>query len=104
MILFKNNRAASKFFGHPLVIPGLTVLLALYLMTIFAEFIAPYSFDNGNREISFQPPTKIHFVHNGKFSIIPFVYPYSFTFNDHFERIYIEDQSKPLLYFNICNR
>lgn len=95
MILFKNNRAASKFFRHPLVIPGIIVLLALYLMTIFAEFIAPYSFDNSNREISFQPPSKIHFFLNGKFSIVPFVYPYSFTFNDNFERIYIEDQSKP---------
>jgi peptide/nickel transport system permease protein len=95
MILFKHNRAASKFFRHPLVIPGLIILLLLYTITIFAEFIAPYDYDNGKREISFQPPSRIHFIHNGNFSLKPFVYPYSFTFNEQFERVYIEDKSKP---------
>jgi peptide/nickel transport system permease protein len=93
--LFKNNRALNKFFNHPLSIPGLIILVILYGFAIFAEFIAPYDYDNGNREISFQPPAKIHFVHNGRFSLVPHVYPYSFTFNDRFERIYIEDRSKP---------
>jgi len=93
--LFKNNRAAFKFFRHPLVIPGLVVLSILYFVMIFAEFIAPYDYDNGDRSISYQPPSKIHFFHNGKFSFRPFVYPYSFTFDQYFERQFKEDKTKP---------
>jgi peptide/nickel transport system permease protein len=95
MILFKNNRAATKFLGHPLVLPGLTILVILFFIAILAEFVAPYDYDNGKREISFQPPNNIHFVHDGKWSLRPFVYPYSFTFNANYERIYIEDTSNP---------
>ncbi len=95
MRLFKNNRAAAKFFRHPLVWPGLIVLAILYLTMFFAEFIAPYDFDSGNRENSYQPPSRIHFIHDGRFSFRPFVYPYSFGFNEFFERVYVEDRTKP---------
>lgn len=95
MIFFKDNRAIQKFFRHPLVLPGIIILCILYFCSIFAEFIAPYHYDNGMREISFQPPSKIHFVHDGHFSFKPFVYPYSFKFNSKFERVYVEDKSKP---------
>ncbi|NLE01419.1 MAG: ABC transporter permease [Fibrobacter sp.] len=95
MNIFKNNRAAYKFFRHPLALPGLIVLVVLYFIMIFAEFIAPYDYDNGDRSISYQPPSKIHFIHNGKFSLQPFVYPYSFTFDEYFERKFVEDKTKP---------
>jgi peptide/nickel transport system permease protein len=91
----KNNRAAAKFFRHPLVWPGLIVLFVLYVIMIFAEFIAPYHYDNGDRQNSFQPPSRIHFFHEGHFSLRPFVYPYSYGFNEYYERVYIEDKSKP---------
>ncbi|NLL14800.1 MAG: ABC transporter permease, partial [Fibrobacter sp.] len=68
MNLLKDNRAASKFFGHPLAIPGLIILGVLYFLMIFAEFIAPYHFDSGDRANSYQPPSRIRFVHDGKFS------------------------------------
>ena len=84
-----------KFLKHPLAIPGLVVLLLLYCMMIFAEFIAPYHFDNGSREQSFQPPSRIHFIHNGKFSLQPFVYPQTFSFNEFYERTFVEDRSRP---------
>jgi len=95
MILIKDNRAVQKFLRHPLVLPGMIILIILYSLALLAEFIAPYDYDNGNRAISFQPPSKFHFVHNGTFSLRPFVYKYSFTFNKNFERVYIEDNSKP---------
>jgi peptide/nickel transport system permease protein len=62
---------------------------------IFAEFVAPYHYDNSNRNLSYQPPSKFHFVHEGKFSIIPVVYPKSYTFNEVFERVYVEDKARP---------
>lgn len=89
------NRVAAKFFGHPLSIPGLVVLALLYTVMIFAEFVAPYDFDNGSRDHSYQPPSRIHFIHEGRFSFVPFIYSYSFSFNEMYERVYIEDRSKP---------
>jgi peptide/nickel transport system permease protein len=89
------NRAAAKFFRHPLAVPGLVVLAVLYTVMLFAEFIAPYDFDNGSRELSFQPPSRLHFVHDGKFTPWPFVYAYSFRFNKLYERTYVEDRSTP---------
>lgn len=93
-MVFK-NRAAEKFFKHPLAVPGLIVLAVLYFVMLFAEFIAPYDFDNGSRELSFQPPSRLHFVHEGKFTPWPFVYTYSFRFNQYYERTYVEDRSIP---------
>lgn len=95
MNLFKDNRAASKFFRHPLAVPGLVILGVLYFVMIFAEFIAPYHFDNGDRTNSYQPPSRIRFVHDGKFSLTPFVYPYSYGFNQYFERQWVEDRTNP---------
>jgi peptide/nickel transport system permease protein len=95
MNLLPNNRAAQKLFRHPLVLPGVTILFILYTLAIFAEFIAPYHFDNSNRQLSFQPPNKIHFIHNGSFTLLPFVYSYSYKFDNNFNRIHVEDKSKP---------
>lgn len=95
MSLLKENREVQKFLRHPLAVSGLVVLAVLYFIMIFAEFIAPYGYDNENRENSYQPPSRIHFVHEGKFSLQPVVYPWSFTFNEYYERTYIEDKSRP---------
>ncbi len=93
--MLSDNRAIAKFIRHPLALSGLVVLMLLYTMTLFAEFIAPYDYDSGSREHSFQPPSRIHFVHNGKFSPRPFVYAYSFSFNEFYERSFVEDRSTP---------
>jgi peptide/nickel transport system permease protein len=95
MKLFVDKRTQEKFLGHPLAMPGLVILCVLYLVMAFAEFIAPYHYDNSDRSKSYQPPSKIHFVHDGKFSIIPVVYPKSFEFNEVFERVYVEDRTRP---------
>jgi peptide/nickel transport system permease protein len=62
---------------------------------IFAEFIAPYDYDNDNRESSYQQPSRIHFFHSGKFSPLPVVYPYTYTFNRNYERVFSEDRTRP---------
>jgi peptide/nickel transport system permease protein len=90
-----DSRIKRKFLKHPLAIPGIIVLAGFYLVMIFAEFIAPYHFDSGERGNSYIPPSPIHWVHNGRFSIKPFVYPRTFTFNKYFERVYVEDTQAP---------
>jgi len=89
------NRSVQKFIKHPLAVWGLAVLVVLYSLMFLAECIAPYGFDSGARELSFQPPSTLHFVHNGKFSPRPFVYSYSFQFNEFYERAFVEDRSTP---------
>ncbi|MBD3347049.1 MAG: ABC transporter permease subunit [Chitinivibrionales bacterium] len=95
MNVLKDKRITKKFLRHPLAIPGLVILCVLYFIMIFAEFFAPYHYDNANRGNSYVPPGKIHFVHNGEFRIRPFVYPYTYTFNKYYERVYVEDTSRP---------
>jgi peptide/nickel transport system permease protein len=90
-----DNRIIRKFLRHPLTMPGLVVLCILYFVMIFAEFIAPYDYDNGIRENSYVPPSRFHFVNNGHFSLFPCVYPYSYTFNQFYERTWVEDTTKP---------
>lgn len=94
-MILNDKRIVRKLKKHPLAIPGFVVLVVLYSVMLFAEFIAPYHYDNGNRENSYAPPSRIHFVHEGKFHILPFVYTYSYEFNEIYERVYVEDTSNP---------
>lgn len=76
------------------------MLGVLYLSAIFAGFIAPYHFDNERRDLSYCPPTKIHFFENGKLCW-PFIYGMSYKFDQYYNRVYYEDKSKkyPLRFF-----
>jgi peptide/nickel transport system permease protein len=60
-----------------------------------AEFIAPYHYDTGNRDISYVPPVKIHIMRNGSLTFPPVVYPYSYQFNEFYERVFVEDTTRP---------
>ncbi len=84
IINFKKNRWAFSCF---------IVLMALYATALFADFISPYSFNNEERQFSYCPPSKVRIVDQGKLSR-PFVYKYTFTFNENHQRIYLEDRSE----------
>lgn len=52
------------------------VLAILYLIILFADFIAPYSNTYSNREMSYSPPSKIYTIDEcGKLSL-PYTYNY----------------------------
>lgn len=73
----------------------LYVLISLYLLAIFANFLAPYTAQYENRKFSYAPPSSIHFFDaEGKFSFRPFIYSREFEFNEFHERIYTEDITK----------
>ena len=60
------------------VMAALILLASLHVMTLFAGFFAPYSFELQDREHPFAPPTRMHFVDNqGELHINPFVYGFS---------------------------
>ena len=57
------------------------VLLGLYLIIIFADFIAPYSSNYSDRALSYQPPSKVFIINeNGKLSF-PYTYNYIRSFD-----------------------
>jgi peptide/nickel transport system permease protein len=58
-----------------LTLLALAVLGIGYSSAIFAGFLAPYSFDTQNRDLSYLAPTRLHvFDRDGRFHLRPFVY------------------------------
>jgi len=54
---------------------ALIALIALYVSTIFAGFLAPYDPAAQVRELAFNPPTRLHVVDStGRLHLRPFVY------------------------------
>ena len=79
-------------------------LLVLYLVILFADFIAPYSKYYSNRDLSYAPPSKIYTITTeGKFSL-----PYTYNYIREFEpalmqTIYKQDRSQKH-YLKLCVR
>ncbi|MCR4391769.1 MAG: ABC transporter permease [Candidatus Acetothermia bacterium] len=66
--------AWHRFRRHKVGRVGAAVVALLFLILIFAEFIAPYSHTEQYRSFTYAPPTKIHiFDENGRLTR-PFVY------------------------------
>ena len=83
--IFKDKFATLAFF----------VLVFIYVCLFFAEFIAPYSKDYSDRELSYAPPSPIFTIdENGKFSK-PYTYNYKRTYDaDLMQTIFKLDRSK----------
>lgn len=80
---------------HRMAMHGFRILVVLYLVTIFADFFAPYHYDDQRRDHSYHPPVRPHFFDDeGNFSLRPFVYGSSYTFNEYYQRVYTQDRSK----------
>lgn len=77
-----------KFKRHKLAVASGIFLVILYMMTIFAEFLAPYSLDSRNSKYIYAPPHSVNLFHEGKF-IGPFVYDYDKELNlEKMQRVY----------------
>lgn len=85
-----------KFRKHRLAMIAAPVLLVMYLMVIFTEFIAPTDPIKRHQDFKDHPPAKLHFVDaEGNFSPIPFVYKTVVGRNpETFKREYTEDTTK----------
>ncbi len=79
---------------------ALVFLLFLYLIALFADFIAPYPYDVQFRHYPYHPPTPIHFFDkSGRFHLRPFVYGHELI--DPVTKSYKTDYTKkyPLKFF-----
>ncbi|HEV7700270.1 MAG TPA: ABC transporter permease [Pyrinomonadaceae bacterium] len=79
---------------------GLGTLALMYLVAIFAEFIAPYDYREQTRQEPSAPASEVRFVDsNGTFHVRPFIYRSRLT--DAREMAYDEDTTRewPLSFF-----
>ena len=84
-----------RFRKHRLAVFGGIVLVIIYLMAIFADFLAPYHPNAHDAKHIYAPPQKIRFVGEDGFSLRPFVYGYEMKVDPRtFRRVYTEDRSK----------
>jgi peptide/nickel transport system permease protein len=60
-------------------------LFVSHLAMVFAGFIAPYAPASQNRELSYAPPTRLHFADSSGFHWRPFVYASSADLDDYRE-------------------
>jgi len=71
------------------------ILAVLYLLILFADFIAPYSSNYSNREMAYAPPSQVYMIdENGKLS-----FPYTYNYKREYEpalmqTIYKQDRSQ----------
>ncbi len=83
-----------KFRRHKLAMIALVVLIFLYILAIFCQFIAPYTLDNRFEGCQNIPPTKIHFFDNKRLQR-PFIYKLESSFDiNTFSYTFIEDKSE----------
>lgn len=87
--------ALRKIFKDKFALSAFVVLAFLYLVILFADFIAPYTNTYSNRDMSYSPPSKIYTItEDGKFS-----FPYTYNYVREYEpalmqTIYKQDRSK----------
>lgn len=78
------------FLKHKLGVGALVVLIILYLMALFADFLSPYNPAEQSLRHTYSPPTKIHRTYKGQ-RVKPYVLP-SMSYVDKitYERTYKE--------------
>lgn len=79
---------------HKLAVISFVLLTLLYIGVAFANFIAPQGLEDYSATYSNAPPSKIHFMHDGKY-IGPFVYGYDIEFDKFRNKIFIENKEQP---------
>lgn len=92
----QTGMALRRLRRHKLAIFSLWVLAFFYAVALFADFVAPYSFDDERRELSYCPLMRLNFVdESGNLHLRPFVYRYSYTFDEYYNRVYVQDSTRP---------
>jgi len=66
--------AMRRLRRHKLALVGFGVLVLLYLMALFADFVAPYRYDSEDRPRPYLSPDKIHFRDEKGLSWRPFIF------------------------------
>lgn len=85
-----------RFKKHKLAVVALVGLIVLYLVALFADFVAPYLPQTRFQGQQQQPPTTIYFMRDGQLSR-PFIYPTTRKADPKtFKFIFVPDTSNPV--------
>ncbi len=86
-----------KFRRHRLAMIGGTVTLLIYLVALFAEFLAPFPPDAYSVRHTYAPPQMLHFIdrtEDGRIRIRPYVYGYKVEVDrEALRRTFVIDKS-----------
>jgi peptide/nickel transport system permease protein len=86
-----------RFRRSTVSIVGALLVLALAVMSIFAEFFSPEPTNKVNLNDAFIPPQRIHFFDtSGKFHFIPFVYKIENTIDPKTFRVYWTENTEKM--------
>lgn len=78
---YKNTSIIRQLMRDKFTLIAVIVLFVIYFSLLFADFIAPYSKDFSDRNMSYAPPSKIFTIdENGKLSL-PYTYNYKREFD-----------------------
>ncbi len=94
--------AWRRFRKNRLGLISAVILLVLYLLAMFAEFLGPYYFDEFHGTRVFAPPQTVHLLTEEGRITRPFTYAYTMELNmTTLARTYTEDRSKryPIRFF-----
>jgi peptide/nickel transport system permease protein len=81
-----------KFKRHRLAVISAVVLVIVYSVGLFAEFLAPNDPHENNRRVVHAPPQRIRFIGEDGFSLRPFVYGYKSEVDPYtLRRSYVPD-------------
>lgn len=84
-----------KFRKHKLAMGAGLVLLGLYVVAIFCEFLAPYPLNHRQVAYAFAPPQRIHFISEEGLHLRPFVYGLDGVRHpETLRKFYVEDTSR----------
>ena len=85
----------NKIYKDKFAFVALILLLVLYVIIIFADFIAPYSNYYSNRQMSYAPPSKIYTIDEKGNLSLPYTYNYVREFEPTLmQTIYKQDRSQ----------
>ena len=84
-----------KFRKHHLAMAAGMVIVALYVVAVFCEFLAPYTLNHRQVAYAFAPPQRLQFVSDEGVHFWPFVYGIKGVRHpETLRKFYIEDRSQ----------
>jgi peptide/nickel transport system permease protein len=91
-----------RFKKHKVALVAFWILVLIYLVAIFAGFIAPVDPNEFNSEYVYAPPQRIRFFGEDGFHLRPFVYGYTISMDSRtLDNVYEVDKSQvqPIYFF-----
>jgi len=93
-----------RFGKHKMALVSSVIVILVYLVAIFVEYVAPYDPEQQQASWAYQPPTRIHFWDaDGQFHLRPFVYATTSTRDlDTLSLLFKEDTTRAYpIYMNV---